>query len=87
MAPWAQCALSDENGLLAFVDDLAAPVETVTRDVVPKVRLPRGRLNGQRGLGQAIVRATHASPGSGLSVLLNSHDSISRIGLVFGPVL
>jgi hypothetical protein len=55
------------------LDDLTATVKAVGADMVTQMRFTRGRLNGQRRVGQKIVRTMHATLGRGLFVLLNSH--------------
>ena len=42
--------------------------------MVTQMNLTRGRLDGERRVGQKIVSAMHATLGRGLLVLLNGHD-------------
>src|SRR3990167_433439 len=67
---------------------LAATVETVGADVVTQVHFTGGRLNGNAGHVQRVVRAVHAALGRGLFVLLDGHggllNSIGSIGVRLG---
>jgi hypothetical protein len=55
------------------LDDLAATIKAVGADMVTQMRFTGGRLDGQRRVGQEIVRAMHATLGRGLFVLLDCH--------------
>src|SRR5690606_22537256 len=51
------------------LDDFAATIRAVRADMVTQMSLARGRLDGQRRVGQEIVRAVHAALGRGFFVL------------------
>jgi len=60
--------------LFAFgLDDFAATIKAVGADMVTQMRFAGGRLDGQRRIGQKIVRTVHAALGRGFFVLLDSH--------------
>jgi len=60
--------------LLAFVgDNLATTVITIGSHMVATVNLTGAFIDGQSRSGQSVMRATHATPGRTLFVLLNSH--------------
>jgi hypothetical protein len=66
--------------LFAFgLHDLAAAIEAVGADVVAQMRFTGGRLNGQRRVGQEIMRAMHTALGRGLLVLLDCHFLLLKI--------
>src|SRR3954469_9935740 len=70
-------ASSAMNGPLVLgLDDLLAAVVARRRDGVAQVRLARGGLDGDRRLGQVIVRTVHAAFRRRLLVLLNGHVAI-----------
>ena len=56
------------------LDDFFAPVKTVGADVVAQMHLACDWLDGQRRIGQKVVRAMHAALGRGFLVLLYCHD-------------
>ena len=65
--------LSNERLLALGLQDFLAAVETGRGNVVTQMNLARGRLDGQRRVGQEIVSAMHTTLGRGLLVLLNGH--------------
>jgi len=62
-----------ERLLALALDDFFTAVETSRGNVVTQVGFARGRLDSQRGSGQKVMSAVHATLGRGLFVLLNGH--------------
>lgn len=58
-------------------DDFSPTVEAIRSYMVAKVSLTTRGINRQRDTAQGIVGTAHPSPGSGFSILLNSHKVIS----------
>src|SRR5690606_25358611 len=67
------------SGFGIVLQNLATPVETVGADVVAQVGFTRGRLHGNAGDGQGVVRTVHAALGRRLLVLLDSHVGLLGI--------
>ena len=59
------------------LDDLLAAVVAARADMVAQMHLAADRLDGERRIGQEVVRAVHAALGSRFLVLLNSHVSVT----------
>jgi len=60
--------------LVACFDYLLATVKAVRRYVVTTMNFTGGRISAQSSGAQSIVGTAHATLGTGLSVLLYSHD-------------
>ena len=58
---------------LLSLNHFLAAVVTVSAYMVTPVGFASGRLHGQGGLGQGIVRTTHVPARRALSILLNGH--------------
>src|SRR5690606_7300140 len=56
------------------LEDLAAAIKTVGRNVVTQMQLARGGLDCCRRVDERIVRTMHTALRGRLLVLLNSHD-------------
>jgi hypothetical protein len=68
------CTEQFQRSLFAFgAHNLAAAIETIRADVMTQMHLTGGRLNGQRRVGQEVVRTVHTTLGRGFFILLNSH--------------
>jgi hypothetical protein len=60
-------------------DNFATAVETVGSDVVTTVSFTRSFVHGKSGGSQCIMRATHATFGTGWFILLYGHGPYSSI--------
>jgi hypothetical protein len=70
------------SGFRLVLEHLTTAVEAVGADVVTQVRFASGRLDGDAGHVQGVVRAVHAALGGGLFVLLDGHDGLLKsVGL------
>src|SRR5690554_3968190 len=63
------------------VDDLAAPIVAITRDVVTQMGFTGGRIGGQLLGSQCVVGTAHAAAGRGFATFLDSHWRILRINI------
>jgi hypothetical protein len=60
--------------LFAFgARNFAPTVKAAWAHMVTQMHFTRGRLNGQRRVGQKIMRTVHTTLGRGFFVLLNGH--------------
>jgi hypothetical protein len=68
------CLPDPEKLLARTLGDLLATIIAGGADVVAQMNLTGCWLNGQRRIGQKIVRAVHTTLGRGFFVLLNGHN-------------
>lgn len=65
-----------------YVDDLATTVVAIRRNMVTAMRGTGLLVLGQGRGAQRIVCATHATLGTGFTVLLNGHDDDSKVNVI-----
>src|ERR1700752_1893252 len=70
---WCRAPTRESSGFVPPLDDLLAAVVAARTDVVAPMYFSAHRFDGERRIGEEIVRAVHATLGCGFLVLLYSH--------------